>query len=251
MGDCTMRNVITVTSSASLGGQRFQPLAETALHTLAHAAAAALPGGTDEVLLVPEMPSPLGLPDFTALVGGQEWLSVRRRAGIQPILAEADCIVLSALHSARPLSADTVARRIGWSFESLGPVLTRLERAGAVCATPGGALLVHPALVPQGSVIALEVKVKDWQKAVFQGRAYRTWAHNYVIVLGDVGQLAERRAAERVSDDGAGLYSASGWVIRPRTRRPAAASSLRGFEYLYAATSSVPTLGIGEQIESI
>ncbi|HZX06780.1 hypothetical protein [Kribbella sp.] len=208
------------------------------MHELAHIAAATLPGVPEDVLLVPEMPSPLGLPDFMALAGGQKWLQARRAAGVQPFLAEADCSVLAVLHPRQALSLATVARRIGWSLAALEPVLTRLEKAGAVETTPGGAHRVNPALVPRGSVFALEAKVKDWQKAVLQGRAYRTWANNYVVLLGDVGPVAERRAAERVAHDGAGLYSSSGWIVKPRARRPAPAKRLWGFEHLYAATAS-------------
>ncbi|MEV7551940.1 hypothetical protein AB0N89_20155 [Amycolatopsis sp. NPDC089917] len=188
----------------------------------------------DDVLLIPEMRSPLGLPDFVALAGGQEWLRARRAAGVPPILAEADCLVLSALHPGQPLSSATVGRRIGWSRPVLDPVLARLERANAIETTSGSAHKVNPALVPCGCLFALEAKVKDWQKAVLQGRAYRTWANNYVVLLGDVGPVAERRAAERVALDGGGLYSRSGWTVRPRARRPASAKRLWGFEHLYA-----------------
>src|SRR5690606_25201249 len=120
----------------------------------------------------------------------------------------------------------------------LDPVMTRLLNAGAIEKTPGGALRVNPSLVPGGSMFALEVKVKAWQKAVLQGRAYRTWANNYVVVLGTVGPVADRRAADRIREDGAGLFSSSGWVVRPRARRPAPAKRLWGFEHLYAALAS-------------
>lgn len=237
-----VRSVTVVTPVSSLGGRRFEPQAELTLHDLAKVAAATLPNAPDDVLLIPEMPSPMGLPDFIALAGGQEWLRERRAAGVQPILAETDCLVLSALHPRQALSPTTVARRIGWSRPELEPVLARLQRANAVETTPGGAHRINPALVPRGSLFALEAKVKDWQKAVLQGRTYRTWANNYVVLLGEVGPVAERRAAERVAQDRAGLYSGAGWIVRPRTRRPAPAKRLRGFEHLYAATAlSGPT----------
>ena len=238
-----MRNVAVVDPISSLGGHRFEPQAELILHDLAEPAAASLPGTPGDVMLIPEMPSPLGLPDFVALAGGRGWLEARGAAGIQPLLAEADCSVLAVLHPGQALSTATVARRVGWSQNALEPVLSRLTGAGAVKRTDGGAHRVNPALVPQGSVFAFDAKVKDWQKAVLQGRAYRSWADNYVVLLGEVGPVAERRAAERVAQDGAGLYSSSGWLVRPRARRPAQAKRLWGFEHLYAAmASSVPAL---------
>jgi len=238
-----VRSVTVVTPTSSLGGRRFEPQAELTLHDLAQTAAATLPGAPDDVVLIPEMPSPLGLPDFIALAGGEDWLRARSIAGVQPVLAEADCSVLATLHPGRALALETVAQKIGWSLAALNPVLARLEKVGAVERSLGGAYRVNAALVPSGSVFALEAKMKDWQKAIFQGRAYRTWANNYVVLLGDVGPVAERRAAEQVTIDGAGLYTASGWIVKPRARRPASAKRLRGFEHLYAATaSSVPTL---------
>lgn len=227
---------------SSLGGRRFEPQAELILHELARPAAASLPGVADEVLLIPEMPGPLGLPDFIALAGGQGWLLARHASGVQPILAEADCCVLAMLHPGQPLSSATVARRMGWPLSALAPILARLEKIGAVETTSGGAHTVNPALVPHGSVFALEAKLKNWQKAVLQGRAYRSWADNYVVLLGELGRVAEQRAAERVARDGAGLYSSSGWIVRPRMRRPAPAKRLWGYEHLYAATSSNPSL---------
>lgn len=232
-----MRNVTVMAPASSLGGRRFEPQAELNLHELARTAAATLPGIADEVLLVPEMPSPLGLPDFIALSDGSSWLESRQAAGVQPVLSESECSVLAVLHPGQALLPATVASRSGWSLSDLDPVVTRLVNAGAIDKTPRGALRLNPSLVPSGSMSALEVKVKDWQRAVLQGRAYRTWADNYVVVLGAVGRVAEHRAAERVRDDGAGLFSSSGWVVRPRARRAASAKRLWGFEHLYAAVA--------------
>lgn len=242
-GHLPVRSVSVLSPVSSLGGRRFEPRAELSLHGLAELAASTLPGVPEDVLLIPEMPSPLGLPDFVALAGGQTWLRERHEVGIPPILAEADCTVLAALHAAQPFTSATVAQRIGWTRAEVDVVIARLEKVDAVLTTAGGAHRINSALVPRGSLIALEAKVKDWQKAILQGRAYRTWANNYVVLLGEVGNVAAERAREGVVSDGAGLYSASGWVVRPRPRKPAPAKRLRGFEYLFAAVaSSAPAL---------
>lgn len=238
-----MRNVSVLYPVSSLGGRRFEPRAELSLHGLAEFAAATLPGASEDVLLIPEMPSPQGLPDFVALTGGQDWLRERLATGIAPILAEGDCTVLAAMHAAQAYSSATIARRIGWTRAEVDAVIARISKTGAVSTTAGGAHRINPSLVPGGNLVAIEAKVKDWRKAIFQGRVYRTWANNYVVLLGDLGDVAAARAREGVVSDGAGLYSASGWVVRPRARKPAAAKRLRGFEYLFAAAaSSVPAL---------
>lgn len=231
-----MHSVHIIKSEYSVGGRRFEPQAEQRIHELAEPAASTLPGVSGDVLLIPEMPSPLGIPDFVALVDGQEWLHNRATTGIPPILAKGDCVVLAALYTKKNLSVPTIAKKIGWEYLEVKSVLTRLERIEAVKSTSGGAYHINPALIPQGSLIALEAKVKDWSKAISQGRSYRTWANNYVVLLGEVGDTAAQRAKYSIAQDRAGLFSTSGWVVRPRTRTPDASKRFRGFEYLYAST---------------
>ncbi|GAA4380505.1 hypothetical protein [Nocardioides caricicola] len=236
-----MRNVRIIAPVSSRGGRRFEPVDELALHDLIDALASSLPGPRGDVLVVPEMPSPLGLPDFVAVVGGTEWLARRSAAGIGPVLSDIDCAVLAATSPARPLRIDTLSRRLGWSKRELEPAVGRLVRSGALTLSSGGAVTVHPALKPIGTVFAVEAKIKDWRRAVLQGRTYRTWANNYIVVLGDVGPTAVDRAREGVAEDAAGLFTRAGWVVRPAVRDPAATRRLQGFEHLFAAIGSQPS----------
>jgi hypothetical protein len=87
-------------------------------------------------------------------------------------------------------------------------------------------------------MFAVEAKVRDWHRAVLQGRSYRTWSDNYVVLLGGMGPVAEGRAKEHVQSDGAGLFTDAGWIVRPRSRRPTAARRLQGFEHLFSALVS-------------
>jgi hypothetical protein len=231
-----------VEPGSSRGGRRFEPMDELHLHDLVESLAASLPGQGDNVLVVPEMPSPLGLPDFVALVGGRGWLDARMTADVPPLLSEIDCAVLAALSPVRPLGTESVARRIGWTPNEVQGVIARLAKVDAIRVTANGAAQLHPALRPLGSVVAVEAKVKEWRRAVLQGRSYRTWADNYVVVLGNVGATAQARAKEGIRSDGGGLFTDTGWVVRPRSRQPAAARRLQGFEYFFAAISSGPAL---------
>ncbi|WP_430393287.1 MarR family transcriptional regulator [Corynebacterium qintianiae] len=190
------------------------------------------------------MPGPLGQPDFVALAGGVEWLARRRASGVAPQLAQADCAVLAALYENRALSPESLARRLGWTDSALTPVLRRLERSGALNVTPGRAYKLTQGMTPIGTLFALEAKVKDWKRGIFQGRAYRSWADNYVLLLGQVGPVAEQRANVSVAHDGAGLFNARGWLVRPKRRRSSPASRMWGFEHLFAAIAiSAPSLG--------
>lgn len=236
-----MRRVRLVDPTSSRGGRRFEAGAERRLYGLANHVAASLQGPKGHALLVAEMPSPLGVPDFVALVGGQCWLNAREAAGVPPVLSEIDCTVLSALSPVRPLSLATLARRLGWDIEQVDRSVGRLLRSGAAVSTSSRTVSCAPGMKPVGSLFAIEAKVKNWQRAVIQGRGYRTWADNYVMILGDTGPKAAERARSAVAADGAGLYTAVGWVVRPRKRSPSLARRTMGFEHLFAALASGPT----------
>lgn len=189
------------------------------------------------------MPSPLGLPDFVALLGGEKWLSARSAVGAAPVLSETDCVVLAALHVARALAPESVMRKLGWDEGRLDPIASRLVRSGAALRSNAGALSLHPGMVPHGRLIAIETKLKDWRRAMQQGRAYRTWSDNYVVLLGQVGTAALERARAEVTADGAGLYVPGRWIVRPQARRAPLSRRLQGFEYVYASLASGPTFG--------
>lgn len=200
-------------------------------------------GPDSDAILVAEMSSPLGVPDFVALIGGEAWLSSRVHANVAPVLSEIDCTVLSALTATRPLSMSSLVRRLGWDTEQVERSVSRLIRSSAVITTRSGAIVCAGGLKPVGSLYAIEAKVKNWQRAIIQGRGYRTWADNYVLVLGNAGPMAAERARSAVLADRAGLYTENGWVVRPRKRLASVAKRMLGFEYLYAALSSDPSLG--------
>ncbi len=241
-----MRSVRLVESVSSRGGRRFEPVEERHLHGLASRVATSMPGPAGDVMLVAEMHSPLGVPDFVALVGGQSWLDSRLSANVPPVLSAIDCTVLSALAAGRPLSVASLTRRLEWQLEQVERTVRRLQQLGAVVVSPSGAVRAAPGMRPAGSLYAIEAKVKNWQRAVIQGRGYRTWADNYVVVLGESGPKAAERARSAVIADGAGLYNESGWVVRPRKRVPSGPRRTLGFEYLFAALASDPSLGRDE-----
>jgi hypothetical protein len=235
--------------SASKGGRQFAPVRERELHHFIDPVVRGLSGPPGEAWVIPEMPSPLGLPDFVVLLGGEAWFLARSRVGAGPLLAEADCVVLSTLHPRRPLGRAAVARRLGWDKGRFDPVVARLIRAGVVHESGTGALTIAPGLLPSGRLMAVETKVKDWRRAVQQGRAYRTWSDNYVVLLGDVGPIALDRAQTEVKSDGAGLYSGGRWLVRPAMRRRSGVGRrLLGYEYLFASLASGPSLGRHEEV---
>lgn len=213
----------------------FGAVQEAELYPAALEAARSLPGASAGVLVVPEMHGPLGVPDFLAMVGGQKLLKSRLESKIPPLLSEMDCAIVSSLYAAKPRSVNTISTRLGWTEESVIGRLQQMKKIGAVLETSSGAFLRHESLSPGGSLYAIEVKVRDWSQAVKQSRGYRTWANNYTVVLGPIGEQARRAVLAEVDADRAGLFIDGIWIRKPSRRRPEAIRRLLGFEYLVAS----------------
>lgn len=234
-----MRELRLIESSSSRAGRQFPPVLERDLHQFIDVVTRGLPGPPGEAWVIPEMPSPLGLPDFVVLIGGESWFRARSAINIAPVLAEADCVTLAALHPQRSLSRAAVARRLGWEGVRLDPIVDRLIRSGMIQEASTGTLRQTPGIEPSGRLMAVETKIKDWRRAVRQGRSYRTWSDNYVVILGEVGPVALARAQGEVTSDGGGLYADGRWLARPVKRQAVDARRLLGFEHLFAALSHV------------
>lgn len=222
-------------TSRSRPGRLFEAVQEASLYPAALDAARSLPGASAGILVVPEMFGPLGVPDFLVMVGGDKVLNARLSSGIPPILSELDCSVIASLYSARPRSATAVADSLGWTVDNVAVRLQQLKKTGAVSETPSGRFLRHSSLSSGGTLYAIEVKVRDWPQAVRQSRGYRTWANNYVVVLGPIGEQARSSVTAEVEADGAGLFIDGKWIRKPSRRLPEPLRSLMGFEHLVAS----------------
>lgn len=239
-----MRSVRQIETVASRGGRRFEAIQERELYGFAGEVAESLPGPNTDALVIAEMSGPLGVPDFVVLVGGCEWLEARRDAGVPPVLSETECFVLSVLSYKRALSVQTICSRLRWGTEHVDRAVSSLLKIDAVTKTRNGAILAAPGIKPEGVVFAIEAKTSNWRKAILQGRSYRTWANNYVVLLGDVGELAADRAKAQVLDDGAGLFVHERWAVKPKTRTPVLAHRLQGFEHIFSVLLSNPAFGL-------
>jgi hypothetical protein len=71
---------------APRAGRRFAPSHELALHGDAIAACEGLPGAHRGVFVVREMAGPVGVPDFTVLVGDLQPLHARLALDVPPVL---------------------------------------------------------------------------------------------------------------------------------------------------------------------
>lgn len=231
-----MSRIQLVAPSVTRSGRRFAPTVETLLYPAAIRAATELPrAASDGVIIVPEMQSPIGVPDFVALIGAETALNARLRSGIPPILGQIDLAVIAALSSRRPSRVAAVATRIGVSEHRILPRLRALAGIGAVIVEATGSMRLPDVLEPFRSIYAIEVKRKDWRKAQLQARAYRSWANNYVLVMDELGETASTRAALAVNSDGGGLYLEDRWLVKPRARKQPRQAAVAASEYIVAA----------------
>jgi hypothetical protein len=223
-------------TSAPRPGRRFEPTHEVALHSDAVAASGALPGAHRGVIVVREMTGPIGIPDFTAMVGGAEALQLRSQLDIPPILNSLDASIIAVTAARVPKTVDGIAQSLGWSTSTVIRRLPRLLDCGALQQV-GESRYVRPAaLQPAGRVYAIEAKVRDRVAATNQARAYLAWADSYVLVLGPLGRGPLELVTDAVRADRGGLVVAGKWIVRPCISKRSNALRFLASEHFFAAT---------------
>lgn len=217
-----------------VGGRRFAPLEELSLEPSARQAIKALPGVRSGLTVVREAAGPFGIPDFVAMVGGKDRLSARRRLDVPPVLNEIDASLVSAAAVRRPFTIVTLANRAGLPQASAQRRLPGLLRTGALLGEGNG--LTRPRdLVPIGRLYAIEMKVRDWRRAVHQCRRYALWTDSYVLVMRDVGGAGIHQLVGAVSVDGGGLVVGGKVLLRPQIGDIRPGRRLLASEYFIAA----------------
>jgi hypothetical protein len=228
-------NVQVAPVPAFARGRQFVAEAERSLYPFALEAAHGLPGATEGVLLLPEMVGPIGVPDFVALIGGRAELEARLESGIPPVTSRIDIAILSAVSSRRPTRLAALESALGMPSKYLASRVRQLVSIGTLHTLPTGSVQRERMIEPAGSVVAIETKLRDWRRAVHQARRYRTWAENYVVVLGSVASGGLEGARQMVSEDRGGLYFEGQWLCRPRRRPTSWAARFNASEAIVAA----------------
>lgn len=225
-------------TSAPRPGRRFEPIHEAALHSDAVAASGALPGAHRGVIVVREMTGPIGIPDFTAMVGGADALQLRSELDVPPILNSLDASIISVTAAKVPKTVDSIAHSLGWPTSTVIRRLPGLLDRGALHQVRESRYIRPEALQPAGRVYAIEAKVRDRVAATNQARAYLTWADSYVLVLGPLGRGPLELVTAAVHADRGGLVVAGKWIVRPRISKRSSALKFLASEHFFAATRS-------------
>jgi hypothetical protein len=221
------------TSVRARHGRMFQPADERRLIPQARRAIALL-GGESSVLALAEFNAPFGVPDFTAVVGGQPERTKRLRSGIPALLNEIDAGIVAAASATTPRSAKHLAHLLRWPLEAVQRRLPSLLGTRAIIEPAVGRYTSTPAIKPWGTTYAVEMKVSDWRKGLKQCRRYGLWADGYFLVLASVPAASrEQLLAEVVSDSG-GLLVGGEVLSMPRPRSLRRSRRLWAIEHVVA-----------------
>jgi hypothetical protein len=142
------------------------------------------------------------------------------KLGAIPSMPQALLGYLRAVGSARP---ETISMRLGCSDRCVGKLIDDLIQKGVVESNErGGISLVHDCRDVLKDVIAIEVKVSDWRRAIHQAIRNTIVAHRSYVALPSV--IASRiRNEELMQSFGIGILSidANGDVKTVRRARKA------------------------------
>jgi hypothetical protein len=155
---------------------------------------------------------------------------------VPPILNPVDASVVAQASDTRPYALGTLAKFTGLAEATIERRLPHLLRSGALLEYSQSTFVRPFALQPLGRLFAVEMKVKDWQKALRQCRRYALWTDTYVLVMERVpgNRLPELRRA--ISKDRGGFMVAGELLLLPRTRSLPRSRRILASEYFYAST---------------
>jgi hypothetical protein len=225
--------ILEFVSQRKAQGRLFEPRQEAALLPDVEHLARGFSKPDHLTILVRELVVPFGVVDLAALVVGAGALLARVRLGVPPILNELDAAIVAALGARRPNKIPTVARRLGWTVDTVLRRLPALRRSGAVRQVGRGSLLRADGLEPLGELVALEAKVRDWRGALHQAKTYGLWCDRAVGVLSEPvsswDEVADAFRSARV-----GLALRREWAVKPVRRHLPAYRRLLGSEAFLA-----------------
>lgn len=222
-------------SSRRRAGKRFEPTHELPLHEVAARVSLALRGAKRGLILIREMPGPIGIPDLVALVGNPGPLERRLSLEVPPLLNEIDAAIAAVAHAGAPRTTQALARTLGWPEDTLRRRIPGLLKSGALLRSGRDSFVRPPELAAVGRLVAIEAKVNDWRGALAQGRTYGVWADNYVLVMGRLSSSARSELTAHVAQDAAGLVIDGQWVERLGRRVSSPTKRLWASEHLVAA----------------
>jgi hypothetical protein len=199
------------------------------------AAAKSLPNAHRGLRVILETAGPFGIPDVVAVVGPLGLLNRRLKLNVPPLLNEIDAGIVASATPKAGRSASALSSLLGWSEDTVQRRIPGLVRRGALVRVADDRYVRPRDLQPVGRLYAIEAKVRDWRRALRQGRRYGVWCDSYVIVMPELSTTSGENLLAAVASDAGGLMLGGRWVRRPRLRPKTNAQRLWGSEHVIAA----------------
>lgn len=213
-------------------GTPFRPTTELVTQADLPLLASRLPGDVGELVFIREFPGPRGVADAVAVFDWREDFVRRRALNLTPIESQVDCLLVSAFHVHRTLTAQAVAERLSLSFEQVMRRTKRLSESGYLMAKGAGFRRVD-GIAPIGRMYALEAKVSDWKRGMGQAVRYATWADAAAVALSRPPARFEE-TLNLYSRLNLGLAIDGEWVARPVVRSTNSALRLKASEEFFS-----------------
>ncbi|MGB8259661.1 MAG: helix-turn-helix domain-containing protein [Terracidiphilus sp.] len=134
--------------------------------------------------------------------------------------------VLAVLYREAGLRAEDLRRRVGVSRPVLQKWLHALVEAGLIERDAGDSYsLIAPRKIPKAEICSFELKLKNWQRALYQATRYRSFSQRVFVVMPPSPAELACRHKDLFKNANVGLVShdtsgQSRILVRPKTRRP-------------------------------
>lgn len=235
-GRATPPRVVVKQAIRQNGGRRFEAERELSLEAAAREAFRLFPGSDEGLLVRQEAAGPFGIPDFVCLAGDLEMWRRRRRLRVPPVLNPVDASIVAHASDTRAYGTRTLAKFAHLSEATVQRRMPHLLKTRALLQYSAGTVVRPYPLRPLGRLFAVEMKVKDWQKALRQCRRYLLWTEAYFLVMESIPDVRVDHLRKEVSGDRGGLMIGGEVLLVPRIRNLPKSRKMLASEYFYAST---------------
>lgn len=127
-----------------------------------------------------------GIADFLAVAGPRiEKKTIKKIGNLANLITESSTRIFSLLKHSSPRSKEYIKGKSGLSFSTVSRVLDHLGKENLIKETAGGKFTLSPTwYLPKNLELwAFELKVNNWQRALFQALQYKAFATRVVTVF--------------------------------------------------------------------
>lgn len=155
---------------------------------------------------------------------------------VQGISTPSSALVMSILTRKFPVGPNELSGALGLSLYTIRKNLSQLEESEIVERCGDSEYRIAPSFrMPLIELWALELKLHDWKRALYQALQYRAFAHCAAVVVPEESAHCIERHSERFSSFNIGViaFDMDDWSLRSVVRLKAGKPSI-DFHHIYA-----------------